>query len=158
MKTFIAIAVTMFAIGFWTLPATAQGNVLPEKTLNVLLKAEKFELLSLNPEPEKVRPKDHFHGYTVLGKTEVKDAALRKDIVESFKKGMEGEINPAKCFDPRHGFRATHEGKTVELVICFACSQFYVHDGSGNSKYLVNMMPQTLLNKVLKDAGISIAK
>src|SRR5258706_5640491 len=111
MKTLIAIAVAMFAIGFLTLPAAAQGNVLPEKTLNVLLKAENFELLSLNPEPEKVRPKDHFHGYTVLGKTTVKDAAVRKNIVESFKKGMEGEINPAKCFDPRHGFRATHDGK-----------------------------------------------
>jgi len=75
-------------------------------------------------------------------------------------KAMEGDIQPAKCFDPRHGIRATHEGKTVELVICFQCAQFNVYVGAdGEGKHLlIGKGPEPALDKVLKDAGIPKAK
>jgi hypothetical protein len=159
MKNFLAIALSITGIGFFAFPAAGEDNALPEDVLKTLFKAETLELMSLLPEPEKTKRKDHFHGYTVLGKTAIKDAAGRKNLVESFTKGMQGAIIPAKCFEPRHGIRATHDGKTMDLVICFACSQFYVHDASGKStKYLVNATPEPLFDKVLKDAGIQKAK
>ena len=159
MKKLLAIALSMAGICLFAFPAAGEDNVLPEDVLRILLRAEQLELLSLLPEPEKTKPKDHFHGYTVLGKTAIKDAAGRKNLVASFTKGMQGEINPAKCFEPRHGIRATLDGKTVGLVICFACSQFYVHDASGKStKYLVNATPEPLFDKVQKDAGIQKVK
>jgi len=158
MKKFI-IAISMAGICCLANPASGEDNALPEGVLKILFKAEKLELLSLHPEPEKKKPKDHFHGYTVLGKTAIQDVAVRKKLVESFTKGMEGTITPAKCFEPRHGIRITQDGKTVDLVICFACSQFYVHDASGKvTKYLVNATPEPLLDKELKDAGIPKAK
>jgi hypothetical protein len=159
MKKIVAIA--LFLAGIWCLPipAAREENVLPESVLKILFKAEQFELLSLLPEPEKTKPNDHFHGYTVLGKTAIKNDMARKKLIESFSKGMEGAINPAKCFEPRHGIRATQDGKTVDLVICFACSQFYVHDASGKStKYLVNATPQSGFDKMLKEAGIQTVK
>jgi len=157
VKQFVAIALP--GIIFFAMPAASQDNVLPDGILQSLLKAEQLELLSLLPEPEKVKPKDHFHGFTVLGKTVVKDAAARKNLVETFKKGMAGEINPAKCFDPRHGIRVIQDGKKIDLVICFACAQFYVHDASGNAKkYLVGNSPEPLFDKVLKDAGFDRPK
>jgi hypothetical protein len=95
----------------------------------------------------------------VLGKTMVK-ADTRKQLVETFLKGMEGKIDPAKCFDPRHGIRATHGGKTVELVICFHCSQFILYVGSAEKGplLLVNKSPEASFDKVLKDADIPKAK
>ena len=159
MKKLLAIALSIAEICVFAFPAAGEDNALPEDVLRILSKAEQLELLSLLPEPEKTKPKDHFHGYTVLGKTALKDATGRKNLVESFTKGMQGQINPANCFEPRHGIRATHDGKTVDLVICFACSQFYVHDAAGKStRYLVNASPEPLFDKVLQDAGIQKAK
>jgi hypothetical protein len=144
------------------LPSTVQGadNKLPEAALAVLSRATDFELLSLDPGSEERSPKDGFHGYKVLGKTAVKDALVQKRLVKSFAKGMAGDIAPAKCFNPRHGIRATRDGKTVELVICFECSQFDLYDASGEEgkRLLVNQTPEPAFDKVLNDAGLPKAK
>ena len=71
---------------------------------------------------------------------------------------MKGDIIEKKCFNPRHGIRATHDGKTVELVICFECSSFDIYSGSEGSvektkHLLVGKSPEATFNKVLKDAG-----
>jgi len=154
LKSLALVGVYLLAIR-----AAGEDNALPESVLKTLSNANQLELLSLVPEPEKEKPKDHFHGYTVLGKTAVQDAATRKKVVDSLTRGMQGEINPAKCFEPRHGIRAVHDGKTLELVICFACKQFEVYDASGNKqKFLVNNTPEPTFDNVLKDAGISKAK
>jgi hypothetical protein len=138
--------------------AQQRENKLPDSALAVLTKADQFELLSLKPD-EKEKAQDGFHGYPVLGTTAVKDADTRKQLVESLTKGMEGKIDPARCFIPRHGVRATHDGKTVELVICFECAQFLVHaPGAAGKRLLVNKTPEPLFDKVLKEAGIPKAK
>src|SRR5262245_65277714 len=99
-------------------------NQLPPKARAILEKAEAFELLSLDPSPESERPKEGgYFGWKVLGKTTVKDADTRKRIVEALLKGIESsDGNGARCFDPRHGISAKHEGQTVDLVICFECA------------------------------------
>jgi hypothetical protein len=137
----------------------AKDNKLPTEVLDILSKAEQFELLSLNPNSEGDQSKDAFHGYKALGKTVVKNAEARKHLTESLIKGMEGDIDPAKCFNPRHGIRATHDGKTVELVMCFECHQFKVFTGPGHvSGFLVDKSPEPAFDKILKDAGIPKAK
>ena len=75
MKKF-AIVISIAGICYLAIPAAGKDNALPEAVLKVLFKAEKLELLSLHPEPEKKKPKDHFHGYTVLGKTAIQDVAV----------------------------------------------------------------------------------
>ncbi len=135
---------------------SAQGadNKLPEAAANILAKADTIELLALDPEPAK----EGFRGYKILGKTELKGDA-KKGLMAAFEKGSEGPIDPAKCFNPRHGLRATHDGKTVELVICFECAQFKVHMGDDKGQtLLVNKMPQAAFDKALKDAGIDKSK
>ena len=137
----------------------AKDNKLPADVVDILSKAEQFELLSLDPNSEGDKSKDAFHEYKVLGKTAVKDAEARKKLIESLTKGMEGEIRPAKCFNPRHGIRATHDGKTVDLVICFECHQFGLFSGAGEvTGFLVDKSPEPAFDKVLKDAGIPKAK
>jgi hypothetical protein len=64
---------------------------------------------------------------------------------------------PARCFIPRHGIRATHDGKTVELVICFECSQLWVHQGDAKDWMTIGKEPQSVFDKLLTEAGIELA-
>jgi hypothetical protein len=155
LRVFFSLAIACLVAG----AARGQDNKLPDVAKNILEKAGQLVLLSIDPRTEKEAPKDGFHGYKVLGRTTLKNDAQKK-VVAALPKGMEGRIDPAKCFDPRHGISATHEGNSVELVICFECSQLYVHVTSekGAKKLLIGKDPEPLLDKILKDAGIPRAK
>jgi hypothetical protein len=132
-----------------------KDNKLPESVLKVLQNATEFELYSIDFAHED-KGKTGFHDLKSVGKTTVKDADTRKKLVAEFVKGLEGEITPARCFNPRHGIRATHDGKTVDLVICFECAQFKLYEGKdGEPKtLLIGKGPEPAFDKVLKDAGV----
>src|SRR5262249_31812235 len=108
--------------------AEEQKKQLPEKARAILQKAEQIELLSLDPDFDTGKVKDGFRGWKVLGKTTLKEAKERKKLLDAVETGVaEAGKFGAKCFDPRHGIRATADGKTVDLVICYACSWIYVY-------------------------------
>ena len=101
---------------------------IPERPRAALEKADQFELLSIDPDRQQEKPKDDFHGWKVLGRTQIKDADTRKKLVAALQKGVgENDGTVANCFNPRHGIRATHEGKTMDFVICFECLQVQVY-------------------------------
>src|SRR5262249_37945696 len=87
-------------------------NKVPDDARLIVEKAEEIELLSIDPARPVEKPKTDFHGWKVLGKTVIKDAEVRKKLVAAMKKGVEetkGQV--AICFNPRHGIRASHDGK-----------------------------------------------
>ncbi len=131
---------------------------LPAGVLAVLEKADTLELLSLSPEkPGKKDDPKTLHGWTILGKTALKDAAVRSKVLNAVKKGVaDNDGSVAKCFQPRHALRATHGGQTVALLICFQCLQIRVYDGD-TSGVLTTRSPEPVLDKVLKDAGVPLA-
>jgi hypothetical protein len=137
-------------------------NKIPDKVKEALDKAESFDLYSLDPTRLKLDevPKDAFHGRKVLGKTTVKDAETRKKLLAALEKGIaenKGEV--AGCFNPRHGIRVTHDGKTYDLVICFECFSAEVYDGDKkDGSFLVTNSPQPAFNKVLTDAKVPLPK
>jgi hypothetical protein len=138
------------------LPAAASRAADAETPVTYLEKAGEIELYSLDPSERGV--KDGFHGWKVLGKTTVKDAETVKKLAAAFKKGVEENKGiAAACFNPRHGIRLTHDGKTVDLVICFECYsvQEFVADKQGKG-CLVTRSPQPAFDKVLKDAGVAL--
>jgi hypothetical protein len=162
-------------LGFLSVVSPAHGQVvikLTGVTREMLEKAEKFELLSLDPSPSKEKPKEQFHGKKVLGVTVIKDAKTRKQLIETLKKGIEenARLNPpgvpkdamvlANCFEPRHGIRLTDKDKTVDLVICFHCLQIQVYvDGF---RLQGGLMPTTkaqqgVFDKVLQAAKVPLA-
>src|SRR5262245_33583320 len=108
------------------------ASKIPEIARVALEKADEFELLSILPDHQQEKPKDDFHGWKVLGRTQIKNADTRKKLVAALEKGVgENDGIIANCFNPRHGIRATHEGKTVDFVICFECFQVYLYaDGN----------------------------
>lgn len=138
-------------------------NKLPEDVLSVLEKADKIEILSIDPvfkkEKDVDKTKEKFHGYQVIGKIEVKEE-VRKKIISSFLEDMVGKNEMAKCFEPRHAIHAVLGEKTVDLVICFRCQQFnvYVNSSTTSKTYAISKAPEPIFDKVLIDAGIPKAK
>jgi hypothetical protein len=139
---------------------SAPAGEFPADIKTALEKADTWELYSLDPQFHKDPPKEAFHGFGVLGKTTVKDAAARKKMLAAMEKGAKdngGEV--AACFNPRHGIRIKSGDKTLDLVICFECAQ--VKDFTGDKEghgYLTTRSPQPTLDKVLTDAKVPLPK
>jgi hypothetical protein len=155
-----AFAMLLTTVCAWT--ADKPENKLSADVKEILEKAGRLELLSLDPAVERMKGKEGFHGWKILGKTPVKDAAVRKEIVTALDKGIaESDGNGAKCFDPRHGIRVQRDGKTVELVICFECGWIYVFQGDKEERQGVAVTtgkPQAVFDKVLKEAEVPLPK
>jgi hypothetical protein len=113
-------------------------------------------------EPDEDRPKkpkeEFFQGWPILGKTALKDAA-RKEVRDLFGAAVRAGAG-AKCFDPRHGLRITSGAMTFDLVICFRCSWIYIYSPKKDDpvKKVIHPGMQRVLDKLLKDAKISLAK
>jgi len=135
-------------------------NPVPEAVARALEKADTAELYSLDPDPRRDKDGGGFHGWKVLGKTEVKGEAARKELLGALRRSAdENELGPALCFNPRHGLRLTAGGKAVDLVICFECLQVEVYDGADKAKgFLVTADPQPAFDRVLTAAGVPLAR
>lgn len=132
-------------------------NVLAPSTVRDLQDATRFELLSIEPDPLK-KPKDAFHGWPVLGRTVVADAAVRTRIVTAVQKGIaDSDGSVARCFNPRHGIRVQTSERTVDLLICFECQQVQVFE-PGRDAYtaLTTRDPQASLDAVLTAAKVPL--
>src|SRR5262245_16210456 len=100
---------------------------LPAAVKEILEKAEQIELLSLDPKAKKENTENAFHSWKVLGKTTIKEKEDRTKVLNAVHKGIaDNKGLAALCFIPRHGLRASHGGKTAELIICFECLQIQV--------------------------------
>ena len=95
----------------------------------------------------------------MLGKTTLKGAEART-LVEAFDGGVrEFQGGPARCFSPRHGIRAVHDGKTADFIICFECAQVRVNvDGKEAQGFLISDSPATVFNALLTKAGVALPK
>jgi hypothetical protein len=159
-------------VALLSLPNAGRADDPPtwKDTRAVLERAAEWELLALDPDPDlKPDPKDAFRGWKVRGKTAVKAADARKALLAALDKGIadhaekrrkereKGLVTESGCFQPRHGIRATAGGQTVEVLICFECKpvQFYLGERKGQVE--TDESPQDTFDKVLKDAGVSVA-
>jgi hypothetical protein len=136
----------------------------PEQAAAILEKADQIELYSLEPEPDARTAKDpkvnRFHDWVVLGKTVLKNARTRKQALDALDESV-GTGLKAKCFDPRHGIRASHGGKTVDVVICFECGHVYFYFDPGkedHTKGSIGKGTQPVLDAILKAANVPLAK
>lgn len=136
------------------------GNDIPSPTLQALQNAEHYELLSLNPSREEVKDADDFHGWRVLGRTTVDDAATRKRLTDALRAGARANDGMvAACFNPRHGIRVTRSGTTTDLVICFECMSVKVFGADqAGVQFLTTADPQPTFDDVLGKAGVKLAE
>ena len=138
--------------------APENRHAIPADAKAILEKADKIELFAVFPEPTKAASEVRFHGWNTLGQTTLEKAEARKALVAAFEKGVaEYKQEGAKCFEPRHAIRATHDGKTADFLICFECAHVYVYvEGQPERRALVSHAPAELFNKMLKDAKVKV--
>jgi hypothetical protein len=159
----LAVVVALFS-----LPTGARADDPPawKDARAVLEKAPEWELLALDPFARKPDPKDAVREWKVLVKTAVKAAETRKALLAALDKGIadhadkrrkERVLRESGCFQPRHGIRATAGGQTVEVLICFECTPVYFYLGERRGRVDTDESPQSAFDKMLKDAGVSVA-
>ena len=137
------------------------GTDVPAPAMTALQNAEKYELLSLDPNRSTTVPPDNFHGWKVLGRVSVEDAATRKKLNDALRDGARGNDGmAAACFNPRHGIRATPAagGQPTDLVICFECLSANVYQGGQKTgSFLTTESPQPTFDRVLRAANVPLA-
>ena len=119
-------------------------NRLPDAIATVLARADRFELFSLEPSDGSV----------------VVTSAERDELVPALVRGIaENGGWVAACFDPRHGIRASCGESSVELVVCFECSQVnFYKDGKQFGSVLVTSSLEPVFDRVLASAAVPLAE
>lgn len=99
-----------------TAPAQAKKNRIPESVEMALREAERFELLLLDPSE-----RGDFHGWKVIKRSEMRDADVRKTILDELKRAVERSegIAPREFNKPRYGVRVSSDKNKAEMVISF---------------------------------------
>ena len=127
--------------------------------------ADKLTVYSLEHNMDNTVAKDKtFHGYPIIGETNVADDKTKTEIRAGIVNGLAYDGPEAKCFLPRHGVHAIVDGKAVDLVICFECYQIEVYSTLDSSaepkKYSLptSDAAKATLNKVLTDAKIALGQ
>jgi hypothetical protein len=133
----------------------------PLEEQQILEKGETFILYSLHPSPMEVDPqelktKPVFHGYPVLGQTQITAATTRMDLLSALYTDL-GKGDPAACFNPRHGIRAVRGNKTVDLVICFECQQIEIYDERGKQGTTTTHSSKPVFDRILSAANVPLA-
>jgi hypothetical protein len=105
------------------------ANEIPDEVTQALQYAPSVILYALEPDgPPDVNARiEQLHGYPILGQAEI-NGDDRVTAVEQFEASIaEWDGMIAACFEPRHALRATNEGHTYDLLLCYACQQMSVY-------------------------------
>ncbi len=165
MKT-LSTFICLFGV-FFAGSSRADEKPAIEIAREILSKAADWELLAIDPNPPRGEPKDGFHEWEVLGRTKVKDDTARKGLLAALNKGIaewekkkekereEGLLTAGGCFQPRHGIRATHDGKTIDILICFECAPVHIWiNGKETIGTETSKSPQDTFDDVLRKAKV----
>ena len=128
---------------------------LPPNVREILEKAEKFEVLAevdlddahdgLNFEPNRI--------------SFIRDEKDKKEILENFYYDASAGPNASACYIPHHGIRASYQGKTVEVEICFQCHLFSVNSSFGKfygGLPYENVKSEELLNRLIQNQSVEL--
>lgn len=130
---------------------------LPEKVVAAFMKAERFELISVDPRkpPE---GQGEFHGWRILGSCVVTDSE-RDALIAALCAGNKEHDGPgAKCFEPRHGLRCKTDQGNIDIVICFECHHIRIVAADGAKTFFTTSdRPEATFDKVLKSHKIALA-
>lgn len=144
----------------------------PNGARQVLEESPQLALLSVDPSAGDYdsvigsKPIPAFHGHMILGQTVLRDPAAKAALLASFYDGFVAPPDPRGykqigigCFNPRHGLRATLDGKTVDLLICFGCMKFqgYMNNVQFAQNRGINSAPTEKFNEVLTAAGVPLS-
>ncbi|MCA9023089.1 MAG: hypothetical protein KDA74_23230 [Planctomycetaceae bacterium] len=140
-------------------PLEPSGDKLPADAAAALNEAPEWELFSLDPCIEE-DPDDasRFHGWKILGSTQITDATTRQKLMQSLEESV--AANPgivAACFSPRHGIRVTYQGQQHDFVICFECYRAIRYtDDQQSEGFNPTNTPAEAFNRLLTEAKVPL--
>ncbi|HEY2784691.1 MAG TPA: hypothetical protein VGJ05_06905 [Fimbriiglobus sp.] len=149
----IILVSSLLALGAYTWWCSDRPT-LPTDADQLILYSIDGNFYELGKEP---KVDEYFHKYPVLGKIDVEDPAVRKEILDSLADGIAKGGPAFRCFIPRHAIRTVKNGITVDIAICFECGQYRVFGGENFNTKSINSSPQAILNHHLTAAGIPLA-
>ncbi len=155
---FSSLAGLLLGLGIVRGHSSDEHDQLPSAASRLLDEADAIELISLDPRERLAQPGESFHGWKVLGRAAIGDAAKRRAIIASLKRAIGSADEVAGCFEPRHGLRATKGGKSLDLVICFSCRWVEVQFEGRASSIRIADSPKSAFNKALREAGVKLAQ
>ncbi|GAA0717277.1 hypothetical protein [Dokdonella soli] len=134
--------------------AEARDNALPADASRALESAKQIVLYSLEPWERPSKVEVTFHGYKVLGKTELDEShtATARGAFKSATAAWDGRI--ATCFDPRHALRIVSDGHVYDFLLCYACHQLEVYRDDAQVASIGATGSASVLNKLLADANV----
>lgn len=131
---------------------------LPPQVREVLEKAENFEVLAEDIGRDVGNEGTTFEPNRIAKISNEND---KKKILEAFYHDASSEDSPASCFEPHHGIRATYQGKTVEIEICFGCAIFYVESSFGKFNGTIvrdNRKSEGVFNRIIESKSVGLKK
>jgi hypothetical protein len=145
------IAVTAFALWFFSgSPGEEQmAKAFPLTSHQVFTEGKSLTLYALDPK-EKIPGAEDFRGFSVRGKTEIRDRGFQNFLKNSFIKSLSDEAS-AKCFNPRHGLRISDGKRTTDVLICFECRNFEVYFEGNKSVGAIDKSAEVIFDKTLAD-------
>jgi hypothetical protein len=131
-------------------------RLFPEKHRRILEEAAELEMFSIGGTAGQ-KAEEEFRYFGVVGKMRVTDGRIKAELVSALFDGVATPSNMMGCFKPHHGVRATHEGKTVDLLICFECQNFKGFAESGEFGGAISKLPEDLFNRILTSGGVPLS-
>ena len=104
---------------------------IPPKIREILDKAEEITI-SYNVDKDTMQLNVLMFKTVPNADVKVSDPALKKQLLDSFYSDAASNSNGAACFSPRHRLNAKYKTQTVELNICYECSNFRGESSSKN--------------------------
>jgi len=113
----------------WLLLSLWLAAALPSDTVAILESAPELTVYSIAPEAtprEKLDQKKAFHGHRILRRVDIK-GETKSELLGKLYTAVGENPPPARCFVPRHGIHAQSGSRSVDMVICFECSQARIY-------------------------------
>jgi len=140
----------------------------------ILANSQQFILYSLDPssghelidsddpdakrKAELIKGKEKFHGFVVLGKTNITNPKVKARLISALYNGVGKGDGGAFCFDPHHGIRVVNGNQKLDLVICFECGKIDVYTNFQSGEAYVDGSPQAIFDRVLTSAKIPLGE
>ncbi len=133
-------------------------NLLP-KVREILDNAETLEIFAdFNKETKEFQIVGGLKPPNTVAK--ISDKSLKNSILESFYFDTAvSDGGAAGCFYPRHTIKATHKGKTVEIIICYQCNSYKGSSSFGEIYGTLNYdesKSEKLLNYAVEKYGVDV--
>lgn len=126
----------------------------PDKLKTQLREADELTVYALWTTNDQQQTSQQFHNYPTAGTVNLKNHPKRLEVIEGLILGSETNSTEMACFYPHHGLRVIHQGKTIDLLICFGCGKVE-HLPSG-AFYHMHKSTQPALDSLFAEAGIPL--